>query len=382
MSTKICYCVCLLLFLVACGEKKRVADSEDGKAIRFGSPSEANISDCIHITRFLPLETTTASLIGTIDQLAVVGDRIVLSDTHTSNSLFVFSAKDGKLLSRLSGKGNGPGEFLSPHSFWIEHSDSSLYVLDRMLSKLIKYRLSDCTYMEEIKLPANSPLAFAVLPGSSQFLYYYPFRSENLFAGNQLIKADKQGNVLSTCYPAPPSGKILHGNPSAFYECEDKLCMVPYFCAHVYEWKKDSLRARYQLDWGNSRFPDESVFTSDDSSEIMKKILSEDYVRFLFVYENASCLAVKYYIKKELYVSAWNKKNNHLFHVKADDVADDLGIGGHLPLPVGVSGTGEIVGVLLPQTMDRTKIKDKTLLSILPSMDDEDNPVLVFYTLK
>ena len=59
----------------------------------------------------------------------------------------------------------------------------------------------------------------------------------------------------------------------------------------------------------------------------MKKILSENYIRFLFVYENTSYLAAKYYIKKELYLSAWNKKNNHLFNTKADKVIDDLGIG-------------------------------------------------------
>jgi hypothetical protein len=37
---------------------------------------------------------------------------------------------------------------------------------------------------------------------------------------------------------------------------------------------------------------------------------------------------------------------------------------------------------LQPQTLDRSKVKDKTLLSILPSIGDEDNPILVFYTLK
>lgn len=374
--------MCLILLLAACSEKKRIEKREESKTVRFGLLSEAKISDCIRITRFLPLETTTTSLVGAIDQLTVVGNRIILSDTHTSNSVFAFSTEDGKLLLSLTGKGNAPGEFLSPHSFWVESSDSSLYVLDRMLSKLIKYRLSDFTYQEEIKLPANSPLAFAVLPDSSRFLYYYPFRSKDLFSGDQLIKADKQGNVLATNYQAPASGRILHGNLSAFYRYEQNLCIVPYFCNHVYEWKEDSLHVRYRLDWGNARFPDEAVFSSGTSSEIMKKILSEDYIRFLFVYENSSCLAVKYYIKKELYLSVWNKKSNHLFNIKADQVVDDLGIGGGLPLPVGVSGTGELIGVLQPHTIDRTKVKDKTLLSILSTIGDEDNPILIFYTLK
>lgn len=380
MKIKVCYLVSLLSLLLACTENGQ-SGKEDSTNIYFGKLSEVKISDCIHITRFLPLETTDTSLIGRIDQLEVVGDRIILLDSP-SNSIFAFSAKDGKFLFRLSGGGNGPGEFLSPHSFWVEYSDSSLYVLDRMLSKLIKYRLSDFTYLEEIKLPAISPMAFAVLPDSCQFLYYYPLRSEDLFAGNQVVKADKEGNIQSTCYQAPSSGRILHGNPTAFYKYKHKLSLVPYFSNNVYEWNGNSLHARYHLDWANSQFPNEEVFERDDSPEIMKKILSENYIRFLFVYENFSCFAAKYYIKKDLYLSAWNKKNDTYFNVKADKVIDDLGIGGCLPLPVGVSGAEELVGSLQPHTMNRLMIKDKELLSISPSMDDEDNPILVFYTLK
>jgi hypothetical protein len=63
-------------------------------------------------------------------------------------------------------------------------------------------------------------------------------------------------------------------------------------------------------------------------------------------------------------------------------VADDLGIGNYFPLPVGIFGTNELVGILQPQTLDRSKVKDKTLLSILPSIGDEDNPILVFYTIR
>ncbi len=381
MKIKVCYLASLLLLLLACTENRPLG-KEDNTNVYFGKLSDVKISDCIQITHFLPLETTDASLVGAIDQLEVVGDRIVLSDSHTTNSIFVFSAQNGKFLSRLSGGGNGPGEFLSPHSFWVEYSDSSLYVLDRMLSKLIKYRLSDFSYMEEIKIPAISPLAFAVLPDSRQFLYYYPLRSKDLFSGNQVVKADKQGNVLSTCYQAPPSGKILHGNPAAFYKCEHDLCLTPYFSNNIYEWKEDSLLVRYHLGWGNSRFPEEEVFKKEDSSEIMKKILSENYIRFLFVYENTSYLAAKYYIKKELYLSAWNKKNNHLFYNLADKVIDDLGIGDSFPLPVGISGTDELVGTLQPQGMNQSMIKNKDLLSIFSSMDEEDNPILVFYTLK
>lgn len=381
MSKRLYYVAAVLFLLMSCKDGKQIAN-ESGTAVCFGELGGGVISDYVDIVRFLPLETTDTSLVGNIDQLEVVDDRIVILDSYGSNSVSAFSATDGRLLCRLSGTGNGPGEFLSPHAFFVEHSDSSLYVLDRLLSKLIRYRLSDFSYREEIPLPANSPLAFAVSSGGSRFFYYYPLRSEDLFGGRQLVEADREGKVVSSWYPGPPSGRILHGNPSAFYTCEGTQCVVPYFSDRVYEWRGDSLRVRYQLEWGNSSFPDESVFHEDDSSVIMKKIGSENYIRFLYVYENAAALAVKYYIREDLYLSAWDKHTGRCFNIKADAVTDDLYIGGCFPLPVGVSESGGLVGALLPQKMDKAKILNKDLKSVCPNVRDDDNPVLVFYTLK
>ena len=90
MKIKVCYLASLLLLLLACTENRPLG-KEDNTNVYFGKLSDVKISDCIQITHFLPLETTDASLVGAIDQLEVVGDRIVLSDSHTTNSIFVFS---------------------------------------------------------------------------------------------------------------------------------------------------------------------------------------------------------------------------------------------------------------------------------------------------
>ena len=55
-------------------------------------------------------------------------------------------------------------------------------------------------------------------------------------------------------------------------------------------------------------------------------------------------------------------------------------------MTVSVTGryfrNNELVGTLQPQGMNQSMIKNKDLLSIFSSMDEEDNPILVFYTLK
>ena len=179
-------------------------------------------SDLIRIERFLPLEPSDSSLFGSIDQLEVWKDRIYLLDTYKTNAVLVFSATDGKFIHKIEGTGNGPGEFLSPHSFWIDRSDSSLYVMDRMMSKLLKYDLVTFEYEEDIKLPGQAPLAFCV-PAKGDYLYYFPLRQNDPFSGKQYVEADKEGNVLSTAYDAPASGRILHGHTAPFYGYEGKI---------------------------------------------------------------------------------------------------------------------------------------------------------------
>lgn len=151
----------LLITLVDCTSRKGESQSVV-EVVDFGNVQTCKSSELIRVERFLPLETSDRSLLGSIDQLEVWKDRIYLLDTYKTNAVLVFSATDGKFIHKIEGRGNGPGEFLSPHSFWIDRSDGSLYILDRMMSKLLRYDLESLDYEEEIKLPDLAPLAFCV----------------------------------------------------------------------------------------------------------------------------------------------------------------------------------------------------------------------------
>lgn len=348
--------------------------------VDFGNVQTYKSSELISVERLLPLETSDESLFGSIDQLEVWKDRIYLLDTYKTNAVLVFSTTDGKFIQKIAGTGNGPGEFLTPHSFWIDYHDGSLYVLDRMMSKLLKYNLENLDYEAEIKLPELSPLAFCV-PTEGDYLYYFPLRKKDLFGGKQYVKADEKGKVVSTYYDAPASGKILHGNSAPFYVYEGKLRVCPYFSNRVYEWVNDSLKVCWEMKWGDNTLPEASLFEkSEGSGEVMREILTNNYIRLLYVYENRATLAVKYYIQRDFYLSAYHKSSGRVFNMKAAAVQDDLGLGGVFPLPVGTDGD-RLVG-----SLSRLDLKEEAvspaLKACLKQSDEEGNPVLVFYYVK
>lgn len=199
------------------------------------------------------------------------------------NTFNVFG-KDGKFVMKLEGLGNGPGEFIAPHSFWID-KHGYVFILDRQLSRLLKYRLADLEYVGDVTLPAPSPLSFAVIPDQEVYAYYYPLRQDDVLSGKQFIVAGDDGTVVRAFYDAPPSGKILHGCSSNFYLFDECIRAYPYFSNQVYELSRDSFNCYYEFSWGRLAFPPIALFQKyENSGEVMKEILTgeNDWIRFLY----------------------------------------------------------------------------------------------------
>ena len=356
-------------------------DKEEGARIDFGKLKTVNTADLISDYFYVALESSEASLLGNIDQIEVYNDRIYILDSSKTNALYVFT-KEGKFAMKLEGKGDGPGEFISPHSFWIDRG-GYIFILDRQLDRLQKYRLSDLEFVEDVVLPSPAPTSFALLPNSNHYIYYYSLRQHDAFSGKQFVIADGVGNVVSSFYDAPPTAKILHGTPANFYLFNGQVRTYPHFSNKVYELADDSLKCCYTFSWENQGFPPTELFQKYKSSgEVMKEILTgtHDWIRLLYVYELPDMLAVKYYVKRDLYLSIADKDNNKFINIKNEQIVDDLGIGGKFPLPLTVCDD-RFVGAINSFDIDRNKVKDKRLLDLLDNMSDEGNPILIFYSI-
>lgn len=367
-----------LIFLIGCAKSNGV--SKTVEVVDFGKLESVDATELISACSYVALESSENSLLGNIRQIEVCENYIYILDDKM-NTFNVFSI-DGKFVMKLEGSGNGPGEFISPHSFWIDKRGYVL-ILDRQLNRLLKYRLTNLEFVGDVTLPAPSPLSFAAIPDQETYIYYYPLRQKDAFSGKQFIVADSNGSIIRTFYDASPAGKILHGCSANFYLFNGYIRTYPYFSNQVYELKDDSFNSCYDFFWGESVFPPSELFQKyNDSGEVMKRILTgdNDWIRLLYVYETTQVLSVKYYIKKDLYLSVWNKKENKVINVKGDMIVDDLGIGGSFPLPIAVCDD-QFVGTINPFNVIKSRVKDKRLIDLLDSKSEEDNPILVFYSL-
>ena len=373
-------CLFSITFLCTCCVSRSNSDGEKGTIVDFGNLKPTNASSLMADYSYVALESPEGALFGNMNQIEIYNDKIYILDNNKSNALYVFTT-DGKYITKLEGVGDGPGEFISPHSFWIDRS-GFIFILDRQLNRLLKYQLSDLHFLDNIVLPAPAPLSFASIPNQDLYIYYYPLRKNDVFSGKQVIIADGAGNVVHQCYDGPPSGKILHGSATNFYLFNDRIRIYPHFSNEIYELSNDSLNCCYAFAWGDLTLPPAELFEKYTSDDIMKEVLTgeNDWIRLLYVYELEEQLVVKYYIKREFYLSVWHKKTDKTMNVKSENIVDDLGMGGRFPLPVAIH-QDKIIGAIYPFDVDREKVTDKRLIALLDNNPEDSNPILVFYRL-
>ena len=371
--------ICIFLFQMCIPSSK--SNKENELLLSFQNKESLKASDIIKEYKLITLETTENSIISQASQIEFHKNKIIILDNYKSNAVFFFS-EDGCFINKIERKGEGPGEFLHPYSFKVDKE--YIYVLDRTLSRLLKYDLTTFEFKEEIIMPSLSPISFHVISERDLYLYYYPYRENNNLENKQLIISDKSGKIYNKIYDSSESGKILHGGMNNFYTLENKTYFYPYFSNNIYSIENDSIYLQYKLLWDKYKFPDDSYFkTFAASNDLMQNLISgaNEYIRMMYIYDTPDNLTTKYYMKKELYISSINKKSLMSFNINKDKIVDDMGFGGLFPLPVGTI-ENTYIGIIDPSQIDMNNISNDKLNKLLLDKSPDDNPVIVLYKMQ
>jgi hypothetical protein len=366
------------LIFIGCNNKsKNKYSSHQTEEINFGELKKEKNS-ILDIDRIVQLEISDSTILGTINQVEVFNDKLYVLD---DNYLFEFSLY-GKFLRKLNKKGNGPGEFLMLHSFFIDH-EGHLYLYDPIGGRLLDYGIKHFNYIQNIKMPYLSPFSFIKDPNSNLFIYYYNIRPyDNL--NKHIIKSNKEGIIKNELLYGVKSGELMHGDPRNIYCLNESVRFYPNFSNKIYELTNDdTLTTKYRLNFGPHSFPISKFFKGfDDEMSLMKELIAgnSNWIRLMYVYETSKDLTIKYYIKREFYIAYWDKEKNKKLHFKASEIEDNLGIGGSFPFPIG-RFNDKLIGILYPYMMDINQIQKSNLENLNKNNLESQNPILVFYRI-
>ena len=360
-------------FLVIIGCKTNI---EKGSVISFGNLRNMSISQVINDFELIPLETTDESLIGYIDKIEFFDDKIYILDSHYASCIFIFS-KEGRFLSKLSRKGRGPGEFIYPMSVAIDQRGAIL-VLDANLGKLLKYNISDLSFIEEVPLPAVPPLmSFAIDEESDWYYFFKPTNRNTPGDLHHFIISDNMGNIISKDVSKPYSGGFLYGGHSLFHKFGGNIYGFTHYSNKIYEFNKDVITLKYTLKFGEYAFPEEDFFKQfvnhNGRSEFYKEVDGDHskWIKFMYVSQSNDFLVASYQSIRNYYLGVFDKNTNKSINVRLSDLVDDIGLGFALPHPIMNHGD-YFVG----------RVNGADAKTMIENVDDDSNPVLMLYTLK
>lgn len=386
MKTKLVLFIILLSVIGCTSTEKKDAQSDDGAIVidvNSALKSEGrNFEDMIESVELIPLETTEASVIGTIIKSIVTDKYIYIVDFYEGSTGLLQFEKNGKFVKRYI-KGGGTDEF--NYILAISFSDNCLYVFDTQ--KLLKY--SESGKFIGTKPYSDQNLASIAKDGDGFVTLQVAEQTED--HKFKIIKLDSNLVKISELSLDPISsisntGEICSdGNNGLIYRL---------FENNIYGWSDNGFNVKYRLDFSDYEYqiqfekyqnlPPEQRYQA--FTMLMADIEKGRYVFFGSVHNSDDYLSFLLMSNGSSAPIFFNKNTGKTLIKKYGDNKSPFAQFSESGTVRGKKNT--FFGLIIPEYIgDCWKYNPNNLLSakdieILKNAKEDDNSIIVIYKLK
>lgn len=382
-----CFAISLICILsIGCNSNSEAAYSEyketkilsNDETLIINIPDKiTNASGIIDTTnlRFIPLETKDGSLIGNITDIKFDSNIIFVADLMKENRITIFT-RDGKYLNTIARRGNGPQEYLNCSDFSIDSKNKIIYILDGDKGNILAYDYNG-EFIDKIELPVKLLNHFIL--GDTGNIYietgyrHTPLKNETLHNIMELERSS--GKMLNVFFPYNSDLFRLYINRNKFSERKGNIYTWELLGKDVYRIEKDSLTTVYTLGEKNPACP--RYFYGYHHPQYRKEVVTEKYCS---IYD---------FLEFEDWIYAGIMEKNYVIHNFVNKHTKEN------YFDISYMRGVETRAVIFPQLF---KVDDSTFccwieanaatkFKMVPadlrnSLYDDDNPVLIFYSLK
>ena len=211
---------------------------------------ELGVDELASGIKLLPLKLDTNQLIGKIKDACCIGDTIYLLDEMTA-SIYSFDMKDGKRISCICKKGNGPNEYVNPVA--LSTDLGKLYVLDMPTSRIIEFD-KNLNAIRDLKFNFPSSDFIAINTG---FLLYNLVPNSKL---NKYVYLNNKGECITSFIPVDknysPNNNSFGNLGKSFVKDEyERVFVSESYRNIIYKWEKVELIPFYRIDFGKLNVP-------------------------------------------------------------------------------------------------------------------------------
>ena len=223
---------------------------------------EIHLSSVIESFEYVPLETTSGSLMGNPWDIKSNDDYIVTFHNQNVSYVGIFK-RDGDFIHKIEiPQRDGPGGLFYPSYFDVDFENREIIVLG--FRKLNRYNFEG-EVLDEVVLDFSPS---AVQFEDDQYIFFMGntnYQDLNESNSNVII-TDHSGNIENTYLPIQPSHAGLNFITSSHFTTYDGEYYLNVFPGYdIYRVSSDEATLHHQLDFGSRSIPDENY--SERSSE-------------------------------------------------------------------------------------------------------------------
>lgn len=189
--------------------------------------------------KYIPLELTDNSLIGSIDKVLYRNRHFYIFDKSANMGILIFN-ENGKFIKALYRVGEGPGEYIAPIDFDVDAA-GNLYIADNARQKIIKYNVNNFEQYEEIDLGCYF-MELAVIDEEHIVLseiYNQGSVKDKLAVYSQ--KDKKIHPLLKSALTEMDEQKVPRGSSHYLYRSGDKVHFYQRFTPEIYTINGESI---------------------------------------------------------------------------------------------------------------------------------------------
>jgi hypothetical protein len=264
--------VVLLFAYISCGKKlDKIEDSVYAIKIDTEQLQSMNCEKFDSCT-YIVLETTDASLIGSLDKLYITYSLIIIFDVMQMN-IIVFNLQ-GKYIRHIGKKGIGPNEYLYFNDIHYNAVSKQIYAHERYLNKMFIYDLyGNCIHKSE-KLKYSFDSFYKTEEG---YWIYSCYRNNNPNCYNLMLLDEEMQEMKAGFFPQKT---FFFGISTSTFTCDENG--TPYFFYPssniVYKLSGDNVFPYFMIDFGNRMMPYDKIIELTDVEEYTNIISDKKYL--------------------------------------------------------------------------------------------------------
>jgi hypothetical protein len=330
-----------------------------------------SFNDLFSHVSLIPLETRQETAIKQIDKLILHNDKFYILDKGQS-AVLVFSSI-GKYLFKIQSVGRGPGEYSLLYDININEFRNTLDLLNPR-GKLLSYDFEG-NFVDELMLPMKASHFFHHLnPDTIIF--------NTKYEPKKLAYFSKHANCLvNTSFSFP---EFIYQTPliqlsSPFVKYGKEFLFFQGYSNTIYTLKGTEMKERFTWNFGDHNINLEEFPDNESIQFYINYLKKSDFVwGFTHYAENDDIILTRFVYDETLYNLIYYKQQKKYIIVRK--ITEDV----YFPI-VYILTNDKLITTIEPskiQLILKPGMLDEHEAQIYKSIDPEDNPVIVIYTLK